>query len=73
MRLVGGTQYKLGQVRIDQITLYSEGPRPHVLYELKHLYCELTSRKKIFEILEERLLPDFGRRCSSGAFLSWAQ
>ena len=59
MRLVEDKQFKLGQVRIDEIEFYPKDRDdiPAVLYGLKHLYSDETTRKKIFGILEKRLLP----------------
>ena len=59
MRVVEDTQFKLGQVPIDQIEFFPKDRDdiPAVLYGLQHLYCDTTARKKIFEILEKRLLP----------------
>ena len=59
MRVVEDTQFKLGQVPIDQMEFFPKDRDdiPAVLYGLKHLYCDTTARKKIFEILEKRLLP----------------
>lgn len=59
MHVVEDTQFKLGQAPIDQI-IFNPKDRddiPAVLSGLKHLYCDEIARARIFEILEERLLP----------------
>ncbi len=60
MRIVEDTQFKLGQVPIEEMTFHPQDRDdiPAALKGLQHLYCDPTARQKIFEILEKQLLPN---------------
>ncbi len=60
MRILEDTQFKLGQVPIEEMTFHPKDRDdiPAALNGLQHLYCNPTARQKIFEILEKQLLPD---------------
>ena len=60
MRAVVDTQFELGQVPIDQITFHPKDRDdiPAALLGIQQLYGDQTGRARLFEILQERLLPD---------------
>ncbi len=60
MRIVEDTQFKLGQVPVEEITFHPKGRDdiPAALKGLQHLYCDATDQQKVFEILEKQLLPN---------------
>ena len=73
MRIVEDTQFKLGQVPIEEITFHPKDRDdiPAVLKGLQHLYCDPTARQKIFEILEKQLLPNIDLQRSRPGMALW--
>ena len=73
MRAVVDKQFELGQIPIDQMTFLPKDrdDMPAVLLGLQRLYCDETSRAKLFEILREQLLPDVDLRRGRPGMSLW--
>ena len=63
MRQTRKSQLALGEARIEDIKLdhKSRDDIPAVLLGLQHLYSHEETRKKIFSLLEEHILPGTNR------------
>ena len=63
MREVHRSQFQLGQVPIDEISINpkSRDDIPAVLKGLQHIWCDEELRERLFALLDEHILPEADR------------
>ena len=73
MRFVEDKQFKNGQVPIGEIQFNpkSRDDIPATLIRIQRLYCDDGARTKLFEVLEEQLLPGTDMRRGRPGMLLW--
>ncbi len=59
MRVVQNTQMQIGEVAISAITFdrRSRDDIPKILRGLQHIYTDVRLRKKLFQMLEAKIVP----------------